>query len=213
MNPSSTLRKDNSRFAYYKVNLMNPEEGKAYNKKNFGLSFEEFEHLVEQLRSGNESLFETTFLRHFEMAMNYLKTKLNANRDNAYDVTMNVMIEFRARIIEGKVKYGNLQFIFTKMCSQRYMRMMGKKLDVDEYSYISQHEDKAIDEETYELLDKSMNKMGETCQNIIQDIYYKKLSYKELEEKYDKKASSLRKQKERCITKLKMLLRQALNYQ
>lgn len=212
MNPSNTLQKDNSRFAYYKVSSMDPEEKKAYNQKNFGLSFEEFEDLVEELRKGNESLFETTFLRHFEMAMNYLKSKLSADRDNAYDVTMNVMLEFRSRLIEGKVKYGNLQFIFTKMCSQRYMRMMGKKLDVDEYTYINKHEDKPIDEETFQLLDKSIEKMGDACKKIIHDIYYKKLNYKDLEQKYDKSSSSLRKQKERCITKLKMLLRQSLNY-
>jgi len=179
--------------------------------KNFGLTESEFDDLFNKLRNGDELLFETTFLTHFEPAMKYLMNSTGAIHDDAYDVTMNVLIEFRKRILDGKVKYGNLKFMFTQMCVQRYKREKSKKLDVDDYTYFNQYEDYVIDEEVYTLLDKSMSKIGEQCRKIIEDVYYSKISYKVLAEKYMITAANLRKQKERCMTKLKMNLRQSLN--
>ena len=191
---------------------MNEGEHTSKITQNFGLSAEEFETLTEEMRNGNDTLFEQTFLYHFESAMKYLMSKLNANRDNAYDITMNVMIEFRERILAGKIAYGNLKFMFTQMCTQRYRRQMGKTLDTDDYAYQSKFDDQVYDEETFQLLDKAIEKMGDNCQKLIKDVYYDKISYKTLETKYESTSAALRKQKERCITKLKMLLRQTLNH-
>ena len=179
--------------------------------KNFGLTESEYNDLYNKLNSGDELLFEVTFMTHFEPAMKYLMNMNGASHDDAYDVVMNVLIEFRRRILDGKVKYGNLKFMFTQMCVQRYKREKGKKLDVTEYGYLSEYQDEPIDEELYQLLDKAMDKLGERCQQIIQDVYYAKTAYKVLEKKYKTTAANLRKQKERCITKLKMSLRQSLN--
>ena len=179
--------------------------------KNFGLTEEEYIELCHKMQQGNELLFETTFMTHFELAMKYLVHSHGAIHDDAYDVVMNVLLEFRKRILDGKVKYGNLKFMFTQMCVQRYKREKAKKLDTEEYVYISQYEDPVIDEEVYELLDKSMDRLGERCKKIIEDIYYSRLAYKALEEKYQATAANLRKQKERCLSKLKLSIRQSLN--
>lgn len=178
--------------------------------KNFGLTEPEFNELCAKLKKGNELLFETTFMTHFEKAMIYL-TKVNgASQNDAYDVVMNVLIEFRKRILDDKVKYGNLKFMFTQMCVQRYKREKSAKWNVDDYFYVSQYESEAIDEEVFSLLEESMTRLGDQCRNIIADIYYLRKSYKNLEEKYNTTAANLRKQKERCMTKLKMNLRQLL---
>lgn len=206
------LQRYNRYFASSKAaRLMKAKDKGDVSLKNFGLTESEFKELSEKLNNGNELLFETTFMTHFELAMTYLMNTNGASHDDAYDIVMNVLIEFRKRILDGKVKYGNLKFMFTQMCVQRYKREKAKKLDTEEYTYISQYEEHVIDEEVYELLDKSMDKLGERCQQIIEAVYYSKISYKLLAEQYEVTAANLRKQKERCMTKLKMNLRQAIN--
>jgi len=209
---TTVLRSTNRRFVPdNKARMSEHKNNQSLIKKNFGLLESEFFELKSEMIQGNDILFEETFLNHFEDAMNYLINKFKANRDNAYDTTMNVLIEFRERILTDKVKYGNLKFMFTQMCSQRYQRMMGKTLDEDDYSRTIMNNDPVYDEEMYQLLDVALDKMGENCQDIIKDVYYQKIPYKDLESKYSITAAALRKQKERCITKLKMLLRQTLN--
>lgn len=205
------VRKDIHRFGgKIPRKSMNSEENQKQVTKNFGLTEDQFTEMIGALNQGSERLFEQAFLNHFDRSMNYLITKNGADREVAYDITMNTLLEFRKRMIQGKVKYGNLNFLFTQMCSQRYKREMGKKIDHDTYQQVNL-EDETFDEETFALLDKTMEKMGEECQSLIQDVYYNKLSYKDMESKYSKASAALRKQKERCITKLKMLIRQNLN--
>jgi len=192
-----TVRKDIHRFgANIPRKSMNSGDPKIANK-NFGLTETQFSQMITDLVNKSEKLFEQAFMNHFERSMSYLINKNGAERETAYDVTMNTLLEFRKRLIQGKVKYGNLNFLFTQMCTQRYKR--------DNESH------ETFDEETFALLDRTLSKLGEECQALIQDVYYNKLSYKLMEAKYSKASSALRKQKERCITKLKMLIRQKIN--
>ena len=208
---SLILRSDNSKFAEYAKHTMVDIKDSGKSKQNFDLSEAQFEELLFEMKAGNEILFEQTFLAHFEYAMKYLMNKHKASRDNAYDVVMNVMIEFRQRILDNKIRYGNLTFMFSQMCTQRYRRQMGQKLDVEDYTYQSQIPETSIDEDTFLALDDALEKLGENCQKIVKDIYYNQKSFKDLEIMYGTAAATLRKQKERCITKLKMLLRQIIN--
>ena len=189
---------------------MKSKENQKHNTKNFGLSEDQFNVMIDDLIQGKENLFEQAFLNHFERSMNYLINKNGAGKEEAYDITMNTLLEFRKRLLEGKVSYGNLNFLFTQMCSQRYKREKGKKIDNETYEQVNS-DTPTFDEETYQLLDEALSKMGDNCQSLIQDVYYNKLSYKVMESKYSKAMTALRKQKERCITKLKMLIRQKLN--
>ena len=204
------VRKDIHRFGgKIPAKSMSTENNQKQASKNFGLSEDQFYTMINELHSDGEKLFEQAFLNHFERSMNYLINKNGAERETAYDITMNTLLEFRKRLVQGKVKYGNLNFLFTQMCSQRYKREMGKKIDHETYQQVNS-EDQEFDEETFVLLDKTIQKMGTECQSLIQDVYYNKLSYKDMESKYSKASAALRKQKERCITKLKMLIRQNL---
>ena len=205
--------KDINSFAAYKktVKFMSTNESQIQYNRNFGLSEIHYNEMAIKLKQGNEKLFEQAFLNHFERSMSYVIKKFNAEKEIAYDITMNTLLELRKRIIQGKVQYGNLNFLFTQMCAQRYKREMGRKIDNDTYTQVNSN-NQEFEEETYEILDQVLSKMGEDCKSIIQDVYYNKTAYKEMETKYAKSASALRKQKERCITKLKMLIRQKLNH-
>lgn len=196
---------------------MSVEETTGISAKNFNLTQSQFEELSNELIAGNETIFQQIFLSNFEKSMHYLIVKFQATEEEAYDVVMNVLLEFRVRIIQSKVSYGNLNYLFNQMCTQRYQRSKGKSIKtselIDGYSEsIVDSTEGELQEENYKLMQKAIEKLGENCQLLLQRIYFEELSYQELEKTLKTNAASLRKQKERCITKLKMLIRQTINY-
>lgn len=210
---SNTIRKYNR---FVRTNNRNYMGDNKLAHKNFNLLESEFNELKLELQSGNEELFKQVFLSHFDYALNYVINKFNAEYNLAYDISMNTLLEFRHRIIKDKVSYGNLNFLFTQMCSQRYQRSMAKNIKKVAISRgvensIEDNSAPDLSEEMIAHLDKAMEMMGENCQEILRKIYYENLSYNTLESIYNKKAATLRKQKERCMTYLKMLIRKTLN--
>ena len=99
--------------------------------KNFGLSSGEFDQMVADLKKNDTSFFKQVFLKHFENCLNFLRKKYRANYDDAYDATMDTLLEFRRLLVEEKLRYGNLRYLFTRMASQIYIRSR-KKFQTDE---------------------------------------------------------------------------------
>ena len=104
----------------YFVHNMHVMTTAALLTKNFGLSEEEFVQLKAQLVRGDEKLFQVIFFAHFESCMNYLKHQYKVPHEKAYDVTMDALLLFRRKILEGKVRYGNLRFLFTQMAQPHF---------------------------------------------------------------------------------------------
>jgi len=70
--------------------------------------------MVEQLRAGDEGLYELIFLDHFHICLNLLKNKYQASHQDAYDATMNTMLIFCRRLKQGRIEYGNLRYLFNQ---------------------------------------------------------------------------------------------------
>ena len=175
-------------------------------KKNFGLSQEEFDKIVADLKKNETHFFEKVFLRHFDTCIGFLRKEYNAHYDDAYDATMDTLIEFRKRLVEGKLKYGNLRFLFTKMATQNYLR--NKKLfqtqEIHEKDI--EPEDSNSLEEDVALLSTAWIELGESCQELLMNFYYGKMQLAEIATLENKSAAAIRKQKERCVHKIKAIL-------
>jgi len=61
--------------------------------KNFGLTEDEFDMLVSELKEGKEKLFEKIFLSQFENSLNHVMIKYKASREISVDQLPEVMIE------------------------------------------------------------------------------------------------------------------------
>jgi len=102
------------------------------NKKNFGLSHAKFEELCEGLRKdGDETLFEHVFIQHFEYCQQYLIREDQAPEHLAYDATMDALISFRARLANGSLTYGNLNWLLTRMARQHYYKFLRVPIPID----------------------------------------------------------------------------------
>jgi len=175
-------------------------------KENFGLSLQEFDRLVGDLKRNETAFFEQVFLAHFEECSAYLKREYSAKADDAYDATMDTMLEFRRRLVEGKLSYGNLRYLFTKMATQHYVRTQKAYRSHEIQEMDMRGDSEVVDSEDLQQLNKAWGELGVNCQDLLKWVYYGKMKLSEIAEQEQKSAASIRKQKERCIKKLKTLL-------
>ena len=173
-------------------------------KNNFGLTEYDFEQLLVGLKKGDTTLFEDIFFRHFEECLNYLKNRYRAQHDDAYDATMDTLIEFRQRLVDGKVSYGNMRFLFTQMASQQYLR----RIRSNKFSPISElgREEEGIeamfDDDDLIKLRQAWKLLTPECQQLFKMNFHQGMKLVEVAQTLNRSAETIRKQKERCKKKL-----------
>jgi RNA polymerase sigma factor (sigma-70 family) len=179
--------------------------------QNFGLKEADFNQLVGDLQGGNEKLFETIFVQHFESCRSYLMRECSAPTDDAYDVTVETIIKFRQMLVEGKIQYGNLRFYFTKMAKDAYLKIIAKnkKIPVGEFDGnvpdIADEPTENFDDEQVLALDKSWQLLGEDCKNLLRQHVQEGIQLKEIAQTLEQSEATMRKRKERCMAKLKTI--------
>jgi RNA polymerase sigma factor (sigma-70 family) len=193
---SSILKK----LTKYEVDSLN-----KHMSKNFGLSESDFKLIITQLKVNETKFFELVFTSHFADCTSFIQKNYKASYDDAYDATMDAIIEFRERLVNQKISYGNLRYLFTKMASQIYMKK-AKKFQNREINESDLSEPvQAVDEDELSILNKAWDELGNNCQNLLRNHFYAKLKLSEIAEIEQKSSSSIRKQKERCMNRLKLL--------
>ncbi|MCB9040272.1 MAG: sigma-70 family RNA polymerase sigma factor [Lewinellaceae bacterium] len=176
--------------------------------KNFGLSPNDFDRLVHDLKKNEADFFKTVFLKHFKECMIFLQRQNSASMDDAYDATMDALIQFRRLLVEGKLRYGNLRYLFTKMASQIYLKNK-KKFQIQEIgaSDMEMAEPGADgDQENIALLNAAWGQLGPDCQELLKLHYYGQMKLTEIATYKEKTPAAVRKQKERCIERIRSTL-------
>jgi len=173
--------------------------------KNFGLTETEFEEMRLNLKRGDEKVFEKIFLNHFESCISYLIKNHRIDYELAYDISMDTLIDFRTKLIQDKISYGNLRFLFTRMATQKHLKQIAKAKKTENISSIFESEDL---EEDLVILEKALAKLGENCRDILKLNYYDKMTLNNIATLKDVSHAAMRKQKQRCIFTLKNLFRQ-----
>jgi RNA polymerase sigma factor (sigma-70 family) len=175
--------------------------------KNFNLSASDFEALLDAMCEGNELLFEKAFLSHFEYCMNILKKKYSASHEDAYDITMWGMLEFRKLLIARRISYGNLQTYLIRMISNRYLYIKKRPMHASLEDWMDNKVREVppeTDEDDLHLLGQAWQRLCDDCRTLLQLYYYDKLQLKEISKlTNDSSEANTRKRKERCVKKLR----------
>lgn len=175
--------------------------------KNFGLSALEFENLMQELRNGNDQLFEHVFLAHFKKSVSYLMRRHNVSHADAYDATMQGLLKFRKRLCAGKISYGNMEFLFTKMAQQCLSDNKGKSvlsIDLTEALHISNTKP-LVNMDTVQVMEKAWQHLEDGCAQVLKAFYYDGVALIDIAEQQNRKPDALRKQKQRCLEALRLL--------
>jgi RNA polymerase sigma factor (sigma-70 family) len=171
-------------------------------KQNFGLSRIDFDVMIEKLKDGDESIFEHVFLAHFGDCMSYLKQNYSVEHERAYDITMDTLIIFRGKLLEGKIDYGNLRYLFTKMASQVFLKEIEKHKRLQDV-IIEEEVGVEYSEELFDALAKVWDEFDGEEKIILQAYYYDNTPLSILSTKMGISDVSIRKKKQRAMEKLK----------
>lgn len=191
---------------FHKIAGREPHDTTTAMNKNFGLTKAEFNRLLLALNHGDESLFEQVFLTHFEDCCKYLMSTYKASSEDAYDASMSTMLEFCNRLKAGQVVYGNLRFLFTRMAGQIYLKWIKKQqktTGLENMDIMEAPED--IDDESYAILNKAWDSLLKDCRTILEEFYYTGATLEHIATVLNKSAVAVRKQKQRCVDKLREL--------
>lgn len=189
-----------------KMTIYEIDHLKSKMAKNFGITEIEFNSMIAQLKTHETVFFEKVFISHFNDCKNYLMNNYKAHENDAYDASMDTLLEFRERLVDGKIKYGNLRFLFTKMASQIYFRKMKsfKSQEIQEKD-IQVNETEEFDPNELLTLKKSWLKLGDNCKELLKNHYYGRQRLTDIAEEKGVSSSTVRKQKERCMNRLRLL--------
>jgi len=177
-------------------------DSEAVINQNFGITRDDFEEMVINLRKGNELLFEKIFLGHFQSCLKYLITNYHIDYDQAYDTTMDTLIEFRQKLILGKLSYGNLKYIFTKIATQLLIKKHNKVTQLKQLIIETDFEEADV-ENHLGYLEKAWASLSDDDKMILEQFYYNELPLNQLAIQLNKTDIAVRKQKQRAIEKLK----------
>jgi RNA polymerase sigma factor (sigma-70 family) len=175
--------------------------------QNFGLNPTEFDTLVQRLRAGDESLFERIFRKHFEECRRFLIFEKGVPSADAYDVTIDTILEFRDLLIAGKVQYGNMRFLFTRIAFTDWLKRTGRKTPIVEIDDLplSIADENTIDwdEDSHAILAKAWQFLDNKCQEILRLRYYESLQIQQIAEMRGAKPNTITQESKRCMASLK----------
>ena len=182
----------------------------GHKSRNFGLSKLEFEHLANQLRAGDQTLFERIFLRQFGDSMAYLKYHWDAPQSLAYDVTMDTLLRFRQSVVDNKINYGNLRFLFTRIAVWTLQKRRAKQtpLPLEAAQYMAEPEEEGIDPESAQIFAAAWKELGEACKELLGRFYYDNQPWREIAAVLQITEDNVRKKAQRCKETLKNLVKQ-----
>ena len=180
---------------------------------NLGLTREDYDKLVKDLQEGNEKLFEIAFKKLVRNGITKLKEQRKGDDSFIEDVVIETLLFLRKRIIKGKVKYGAVEFLFQKILFQQYTNFKRGSLNSisldDSLGVNDITEEKSVeyDEEQFKILRTAFDKLDGKCFELLEMVYFKKKSFSELAKIHGANEYVLRKRKQRCLEKLKTVLK------
>ena len=175
-------------------------------KDNFGLTKHEFDQFVDKVKDGDESLFIQVFNVHFEASVQYIQNKFNISYETAYDICMDTMIEFRAKMKSGKINYGNIRFLYTKMAVHKYLDDLKRKNQINEAIEIFMGDRRSFNFTNSEfllILNMAIERLEVAQRHMIKEIYYSGKDVDQIIAENQISNSTFRKRKQRSLEKLK----------
>lgn len=175
-------------------------------KDNFGLTKKEFDQFVAKVKVGDETMFIRVFNVHFNPSVRYIQNKFSIPQEMAHDTCMDTMIEFREKLIAGKIKYGNVRYLFTKMAVHRYLDDLKRKNQINEAIEVfvgGRSQLNLKDTEFLRLLNFTIDNLETAHRHMIKEIFFSGKGIDQIIAENGITYATFRKRKQRSLEKLK----------
>lgn len=177
-------------------------------KDNFGLTKSDFLNCIENMKNGDDSFITHNMVHQLPESMIYLQNRFQISKELAYDTCMDTFLIFREKMLDNKISYGNLRYLFTRMCQNQFIDGQKKKKKIQS-AIDSFHEEslsQELDKETFYLnLDKAIKQLPEEQSKLLTEFYYSGKSMADIAIEQNISYEAIRKKKGRILQKLKGL--------
>lgn len=175
-------------------------------KANFGLERAEFDRLVLCIQQGDESFLDKVFREQLELSISFLQKKFGIHRSEAYDICMDTLLVFRTKLKNGKLAYGNLRYLYTRMASNKYIdhkKGSQRLIYAVRHHYQANTGSEQVDSHLITILKEALIELKTPQQKFIEKIYFSEHKREDLLHEYGLSASAFRKRKQRALEKLR----------
>ena len=143
---------------------------------------DDFDHLVSQLKKGDNSVLAA--LQSYQpdcIGLVRNKSGQTCSFDEAYDIFIDSVLDFRKNVLKGKVEYGNVKAYLQRMCYNKWLAFSRKKARIQQKEeqvkrklYVvgsdSEPEEKAENDKEKKLgmIKKAMQILSDKCRQMLQ---------------------------------------------
>lgn len=168
------------------------------------------EKMRAELLSGNNQCLKILFEQFGTYCIRLLQKNTGCSKQDAEDILMDAVINFRQKIITGKIQYltSAKNYLFTTCYNMALVRFNKEKVkntriaDVVEALY-APSEPIGDREAMHDIFAAAMSALGEKCREIITLYYFEQLSMKDIAEQLGLGNAEVAKStKSRCFKKL-----------
>lgn len=177
-------------------------------KDNFGLTKSEFDRCIQNLKSGDDSFITENLATQLPESMRYLMNKLNISKEKAYDTCLNTFLIFRQKLINDQISYGNLRYLFTRMCINHFIDASKSQDRINNaiQIFLETNKHNTEDKEAFFIkLENTTKQLPLETQELIKELYYSGKSMQAIAQEKNLSYGALRKKKERILLKIRTL--------
>ena len=172
-------------------------------QKNFGLTYDQFQELVEQLKGGNNALLAQVVAVYYADFRRIIISQ-GATPHEAYELFADTLIIFNDGLLNGKFGYDNLKSLFTQIGKfimrgrQRHEKKYESPLSIDEMPALFGVVTQDWDEDKFNALEKTWALLKPDCQERLQQFHVNERLVREIAVSEDMSLNAMLVSLKRC---------------
>lgn len=143
--------------------------------------------ILEQLKSGNDSVLEELYARNMGFVVNYVKMN-NGSEDDAKDIFQDAIFKFWENVMIGRFELkSSISTYIIAIAKNKWLQRITRKKDVhltkemeDALENYLINEDEPDNEEALKKAMKCLDELSESARQVVEYYYFNKISTKEI---------------------------------
>jgi len=175
------------------------------------------EELIEGFRIDQPYAYKALYYNRTQQFRGYL-AKQGATDNQIDEIEQDTILDFYENMISGKYTYNGSAKISTYLYSIarfKWLKLRGKNSAIDLNIDIPdgyEEENEIDNQEIFQIVMTCMKQLTERCQKTLVGFHYEGKSFEEIAESLpDVTADNIRKNKPKCLKKLKSLVKEKIN--